>query len=89
MSSNSRLLCEIEQTLRRGTDTPHAKYDKEIVEGHKLEIQEILGVLNPQSLPFGGGSSVIESSALAAPAVSTGTATTSLAENGTPQAPHS
>ena len=37
---------EIEQTLRRGADTPHIKYDKGKIEEHKLKIQEILGALN-------------------------------------------
>ena len=37
---------EIEQTLRRGADTPHIKYDKGKVEEHKLKIQGILGALN-------------------------------------------
>ena len=37
---------EIEQTLRRGADTPHIKYDKGKVEEYKLKIQGILGALN-------------------------------------------
>jgi len=60
MLSNSRLLCEMEQTLRRRVDAPHAEYDETTVEEHKLEIQEILGVINPQSLPSGGNLSAIE-----------------------------
>jgi len=38
-------MCEIERTLKRGATTPHIAYRKEEVEGHKLEIQEILSVL--------------------------------------------
>jgi len=38
-------MCNIERTLKRGVVTPHTAYNKEEVEGHKLEIQEILGVL--------------------------------------------
>lgn len=89
MSNNSRVLCEIERALRRELDTPHAKFDREMVEGRKSEIQDILGVLSPQSLLFGEGPSVIKSSTLIAPAVSGGTTVTSLAENGASQAPPS
>lgn len=67
-------------------DTSHAKFDKEMVEEYKLEIQETLGVLNPQGLPLGGGPSAIESSILVAPAVFGGTATAPSAESGTPLA---
>ena len=42
-------MCEIERTLRRGTGTPHIKYDKGKFEGHKREIQEILAILNTPS----------------------------------------
>ena len=44
--NNSRVTCEIERTLRRGANTPHAKYYKGKVEEHKLEIQELLTTLN-------------------------------------------
>lgn len=37
---------EIERTLRRTASTPHTKFNREQVEGLKLEIQQILGVLN-------------------------------------------
>lgn len=37
---------EIERTLRRTTSTPHAKLNREQIEGLKLEIQQILGALN-------------------------------------------
>jgi len=44
--NNSRVVCEIEGTLRRGVDGPHVEYNQGKVEDHKLEIQEILGNLN-------------------------------------------
>ena len=80
--SNSRLLCEIEEILRKGADTRHAKYDKKTVEEHKSEIQEILGVINPQSLSSGGNLSVVGNPTSVAHAVSGGTATISLVESG-------
>ena len=50
--SNPRAVSGIELTLRKGTDIPNIKYNKEKVEGHKLKIQEILGTLDAQSSPF-------------------------------------
>ena len=38
-------MCKIERILRRGASTPHTGYDKDKVEGHRLEIQEILSTL--------------------------------------------
>ena len=38
-------MCEIERALR-GTNVPHVKYNKSKVEGYKLEIQQILRILN-------------------------------------------
>ena len=43
-------MCEIERILRRGASTPHTGYDKGKVEGHRLEIQEILSTINAPSL---------------------------------------
>jgi len=40
---------EIERTLRRGSNLPHYARNKTKVEGHKLEIQEILGTFNALS----------------------------------------
>lgn len=81
---DSRLLSEMEQTLRRGMDSPRAEYNKKTIEEHKLEIQEILGVINPQSLPSCGNLSVIGNSTPVVHAVSGGTTTASVAESGTP-----
>jgi len=44
--NNPRVVCEIEQTLRRGVDGSHAEYNKGKIGDHKLEIQEILCTLN-------------------------------------------
>ena len=50
---------KIESTLRRGVNLPRNEYDKEKIEEHKREIQEVLAVLNAPSLPldqnFGAG----------------------------------
>jgi len=72
----------MEQTLRRRADIPHVEYDKKTVEEHKLEIQEMLSVINPQSLPSCGNLSVIGNPAPVANAISGGTVT-SIAESGT------
>jgi len=45
ISSNLRLMCKIEQTLKGGAMTPPTVYNKEEIEAHKLEIQDILGIL--------------------------------------------
>ena len=51
--NDSRVVCEIEQTLRRGVDGLHI--DKGKVEDHKLKIQELLGTLNaPLNKGFAG-----------------------------------
>jgi len=50
---------EIGLTLRKGASLPHIEYGKDKVEEHKLEIREILDVLNVSSSPldeiFGAG----------------------------------
>ena len=71
----------MERTLTNGSNAPHTKYCKEEVEEHKRQIQEILGVLDPQSLPLGGDLNTIEDGVPTGPAVSDGT-TTSIAESG-------
>lgn len=40
---------EIERALRRGASTPHTKYNKEKIENHILEVQQLLDTLNAQS----------------------------------------
>jgi len=79
----SRLLCEIEQTLKKGIDIPSTEYDKKAVEEHKLEIQEILGIINLQSLPPVGNLSVVVNPTLVAHAVSGATISSSVVESGT------
>ena len=43
---------KIERTLRKGANTPHTEHNKEKVEGHMLEIKQILGTLTSLSSPF-------------------------------------
>ena len=42
-------MCEIELTLRRGANLPRIEFGKNKVEEHKLEIREVLSVLNAPS----------------------------------------
>jgi len=72
---NSRVMHEIERTLRKGANTPRTKHNKgkveghnAKVEGHKLKIQEIFDTLNVPSAPL--------------PVDSRGAATTSKSESG-------
>ena len=81
ISSDSRLMCEIERTLRRGANTPHTGYNKERVEEHKREIQEVLGVLNSQRSPLHENLSAVEGTTAVVSVVS-GTATPSVAKSG-------
>jgi hypothetical protein len=65
VSNNFSLICEIERALKGGVGTAHTKHSKEKIEEYKLEIQEILGVFNPQSsLP---GENLAESGTSPAP----------------------
>jgi len=45
-------MCEIEQSLRRGTKTSYIQYHEGKVERHELEIKKILRALNAQSSPL-------------------------------------
>jgi hypothetical protein len=76
ISNNFRLICEIERALRRGAGTLHTKHKKK-VEAYKLEIQGILGILDPQSSPLHEDPSV------------GGVDTASTAESGTSPSPPS
>ena len=76
-------MCEIERILRRGASTPHAGYNKEKVEGYKLGIQEVLGILNASNSPFDGTLNASEHSTSLAPIDSHHTATASVSESGT------
>ena len=83
LPTESRIICEIERTLRRGASTPHTGYNKDKVEGHRLEIQEILGTLNAPNSPSDGTPSVGEQVTNLAPV---DLHTASLCESGTPLA---
>ena len=80
LPNNPRVTSEIERTLRRGTGTPHAKYNKGKAEGHKLEIQEILDTLSPPSSDE--NRDTCECAPQSAPAGPSTTATTSGSESG-------
>ena len=70
-------MCEIERTLRGRANTPHTEHNREKVEEHKLEIQEILGVPDSQSLPLDQYSNVTESATPVVPVASSSTITIS------------
>ena len=80
--ANSRLTREIERTLWGGTNTPHTEYDKEKVEGHKLETQRILSTLTTPGLVLDGSLSADTRVPYLTPVDHHGTATTSLSESG-------
>jgi hypothetical protein len=83
-------MCEIERTLRRGANMPHIKYNKDKVEGYKLEIQVILGTLNAPSSPLDENLNVGERAAARLASVNPhDTVTASVFESGTSLAPHS
>ena len=79
--SNSRVMCKIELTLRRGMNAPHIEYNKGEIEGYKLEIQGILGTLN-----LDGNLTVGEHTPRPVPTVPYDAATTSAFWSGTPSA---
>jgi len=56
--NNSRVMCDIEQTLRRGASVPHMKYNEDQVEIHKLEVEGILATLNTPSSPVPHGTAI-------------------------------
>lgn len=70
------------EILTSGASAPYAKYSKEKVEEHKRQIQRILGVLNPQSLPLDKNLGAIEGVIPTGPVVSDAVTATSVAESG-------
>ena len=70
----------MERILRRVASAPHTKYNKDKIEGHKLEIQEILGTFNTQNSPLDGAT---KPGLRLAPVDPDQTATAIIAENGT------
>jgi len=81
-------MCKIERTLRRGGSTPHARFHKGKVEGHKFQIQQMIGVLAAPSSSL-DENSVVQSTIPTVPDHSGNTATTTPAESGTYPAPPS
>jgi hypothetical protein len=82
---NARVTCEIERTLREGGNAPHIEYNKDKIEGYKLEVQEILAALNAPGSPLDENLSVGE----CALRLVHGTAATSASGSGTSLAPPS
>lgn len=74
-------MCEIERTLGRGAGIPHIRHSKGKAEGHKREIEEILGTLNASSSHPEENPGVGETVPHSAPA---GSVTTAVSESGTP-----
>ena len=65
--TNSRVIFEIERTLRRGTSMPHIKYNKYKIEGYKREVQEILDTLDIPNLSPGRNPSMDELNGVTTP----------------------
>lgn len=84
--SNSRVLSRIERALRRGANIPHAGYNKDEVEGYKLEIQGIVGTLN---VPFDENPTMDESGPQPSPCDPHDAAVNSVSGRGTSSAPPS
>jgi len=79
-------MCEIELTLRRGANLPRIEYGKDKLEEHKLEIQEILNVLNASSSPHDENFGVGERASRSAPFHPQFTTKASGSKSGTPSA---
>ena len=62
-----RAMLKIERTLRRGASTPHTRYNKEKIENHVQEVQQLLASLNAQSSPPGENLCAIEHGARLTP----------------------
>ena len=83
----SRIMRGIEQTLRRGASTPHTKYNTKRVEGHMLEIQQILATLSVLGSSTGDNLSVGEHPSNLVLVNPHDTTKTSVFESGTSLAP--
>lgn len=85
--TNSRAMREIERTVRRGTSTPYTRYNKEKIENHILEVQQLLDTLNAQNLPLDKTHCAVEHDLMQEEPRDI--ATPSVFENGMSPAPHS
>lgn len=79
LPNNPRIVCEIERALKE-MNIPHTRYSKGEIEGHKLEIQQILRTLHEPNSPLSENSGTGE----LAPADTRGTAAASVSDSGTP-----
>ena len=79
-SGDFRRIRELERILRRGTDALKPKYNKERIDSHRVEIQQILHDLTvPMHSP--DGNNIVEGTIHIAQVLRGDTATTSLAES--------
>ena len=77
-------MCEIERTLGRGAGIPHIRHSKGKAEGHKREIEEILGTLNASSSHPEENPSMGEIAPHLAPVGLDHSVMTAVSESGTP-----
>ena len=84
--SDRRVRCEIEQTLKRRTSTPHIKHNRSKVEGRKRQIQATSDALEARNSPAPSVSKRVASSTPVGPRR---TATVSMSGSGTFLALHS
>ena len=85
LNCNSRIMREIERTVRTGASMPGISYDKDKIEGKKLEIQRIIDVLNRQSSTADGNGGGDERAFQSLSLDSHSATTTSVPENGKSQ----
>ena len=84
--SNSRIIYEIERTIRQRANMSHIEYNNSEVEWYKLEIQEILSTLNTSSSSLSETLSVGEHATDSASIDPHRPATAPVSESGTPLA---
>ena len=82
LNNDSRVICEIEETLRMSASAPHVEYDKGEIEGKKLKIRQILDALNTQSSSLNGNEDTVRRTLQPLPLDSLNTSKTSASENG-------
>ena len=82
-NGDSRIMWKVEQVLagRAEASMPHAEYDKDEIEGYKMEIQQILHTLDAPSPSLSKEDSVDEPACTESSLVDS--ATTSVSQNGT------
>ena len=79
LNCNYSVICEIERILKMGTSPARVGYDKGLIEGEKLKIQDILEALNRHGSSSNGDDSLDEH-ALQSPPLNA--SMTSVSDNG-------